>query len=112
MLSHTMTIAGLKRSLPICKVNDDLYIGAFVIFGDVELTVACAAELLKRAPAYDYIITAESKGIPLAYEMGAPNWAEQVVPGPQGREAVHAQRVLRGGQVHHHRGDPAPVFGR
>ena len=53
MLSHTMTIAGLKRSLPICKVNDDLYIGAFVIFGDVELTVACAAELLKRAPAYE-----------------------------------------------------------
>lgn len=69
MLSHTMTIAGLERSLPICKVNDDLYIGAFVIFGDVELTVACAAELLKRAPEYDYIITAESKGIPLAYEM-------------------------------------------
>lgn len=69
MLSHTMTIAGLQRSLPICKVNDDLYIGAFVIFGDVELTVACAAELLKRAPEYDYIITAESKGIPLAYEM-------------------------------------------
>ena len=73
MLSHTMTIAGLKRSLPICKVNDDLYIGAFVIFGDVELTVACAAELLKRAPAYDYIITAESKGIPLAYEMARQN---------------------------------------
>lgn len=69
MLTHTMTIAGLKRDLPICKVNDDLYIGAFVIFGDVELTVACAAELLKRAPEYDYIITAESKGIPLAYEM-------------------------------------------
>lgn len=69
MLTHTMTIAGLKRDLPICKVNDSLYIGAFVIFGDVELTVACAAELLKRAPAYDYIITAESKGIPLAYEM-------------------------------------------
>ena len=43
MLSHTMTIAGLKRDLPICKVNDSLYIGAFVIFGDVELTVACAA---------------------------------------------------------------------
>lgn len=69
MLTHTMTIAGLKRDLPICKVNDSLYIGAFVIFGDVELTVACAAELLKKAPAYDYIITAESKGIPLAYEM-------------------------------------------
>lgn len=69
MMKHTMTIAGLQRDLPICPVNDQLSIGAFVIFGDCELTMACAAELLKRAPAYDYIITAESKGIPLAYEM-------------------------------------------
>ena len=69
MMKHTMTIAGLRRELPICRVTDDLYIGAFVIFGDCELTQACAAELLKRAPEYDYIITAESKGIPLAYEM-------------------------------------------
>lgn len=68
-MKHTMTIAGLQRDLPICPVNDNLSIGAFVIFGDCELTMACAAELLKRAPAYDYIITAESKGIPLAYEM-------------------------------------------
>lgn len=64
-----MTIAGLKRALPICRVNDNLYIGAFVIFGDCELTMACATELLKKAPEYDYLITAESKGIPLAYEM-------------------------------------------
>ena len=69
MLKHTMTIAGLQRDLPICRVTDDLYIGAFVIFGDCELTVACAAELLKKAPEYDYIITAESKGIPLSYDM-------------------------------------------
>ncbi len=69
MLTHTMTIAGCERHLPICRVTDDLYIGAFVIFGDVELTVACATELLKKAPEYDYMITAESKGIPLAYEM-------------------------------------------
>lgn len=69
MLTHKMNIAGLERQLPICRVNDDLYIGAFVIFGDVELTVACAKELLKIAPEYDYMITAESKGIPLAYEM-------------------------------------------
>ena len=69
MMKHTMTIAGLQRDLPICRVTDDLYIGAFVIFGDCELTQACAAELLKRAPEYDYIITAESKGIPIAYEM-------------------------------------------
>ncbi|MBQ9325814.1 MAG: adenine phosphoribosyltransferase [Clostridia bacterium] len=68
-MTYPMTIAGVKRELPICRVNDELYIGAFVIFGDCELTVACAAELLKKAPAYDYMITAESKGIPLVYEM-------------------------------------------
>ena len=59
---YTMNVAGLKRDLPLCRVNDELYIGAFVIFGDVELTVACAREL-------DILITAESKGIPLVYEM-------------------------------------------
>ena len=69
MLTHRMKVAGLERDLPICKVSDSLYIGAFVIFGDVELTKACATELLKKAPEYDYLITAESKGIPLAYEM-------------------------------------------
>ena len=66
---YHMNIAGLERDLPICPVNDSLSIAGFVIFGDQELTVACARELLKRAPEYDYIITAESKGIPLAYEM-------------------------------------------
>ena len=66
---YPMTIAGLKRELPICPVNNKLYIAGFVIFGDPELTVACAKELLAKAPAYDYIITAEAKGIPLAHEM-------------------------------------------
>ena len=65
MLTHEMTIAGLKRALPICRVNDNLYIGAFVIFGDCELTMACATELLKKAPEFDYLITAESKGAKL-----------------------------------------------
>ena len=66
---YRMTVAGLERDLPICPVNDKLYIAGFVIFGDQELTVACARELLARAPEYDYIITAEAKGIPLAHEM-------------------------------------------
>ena len=66
---YHMTVAGLERDLPICPVNDKLYIAGFVIFGDQELTVACARELLARAPEYDYIITAEAKGIPLAHEM-------------------------------------------
>ena len=66
---YRMKVAGLERDLPICPVNDKLYIAGFVIFGDPELTVACARELLARAPEYDYIITAEAKGIPLAHEM-------------------------------------------
>ena len=66
---YRMHVAGLQRDLPICKVTDSLYIAGFVIFGDQELTVACARELLARAPEYDYLITAEAKGIPLAHEM-------------------------------------------
>ena len=66
---YRMKVAGLERDLPICKVTDSLYIAGFVIFGDQELSVACARDLLVRAPEYDYIITAEAKGIPLAHEM-------------------------------------------
>ena len=66
---YPMTIAGLERRLPLCPISDGLYIGAFVIFGDPELTTACAAELNRRCPEHDVLITAESKGIPLVYEM-------------------------------------------
>ena len=66
---YRMTVAGLQRDLPICPLNDKLSIAGFVIFGDQELTVACAKALLEKAPEYDYIITAEAKGIPLAHEM-------------------------------------------
>lgn len=66
---YHMRIAGLERDLPICPVNDNLSIAGFVIFGDQELTVACAKELLAKVPQYDYLITAEAKGIPLAHEM-------------------------------------------
>ena len=58
---YPLKVAGLERDLPICKVNDNLYIGAFVIFGDVELTVACAQELCKKMPEHDVLITAEAK---------------------------------------------------
>ncbi len=73
MLYYDIKIAGLDRKLPICRVTDDLYIGGFVMFGDTEITTACAEALLKRAPEYDYIITAEAKGIPLAHEMARLN---------------------------------------
>ena len=66
---YKLNVAGLQRDLPLCRLNDSLYIGAFVMFGDVELTVKCAEALLKLAPAHDYMITAEAKGIPLIHEM-------------------------------------------
>ena len=68
-MEYAMNIAGIDRKLPLCRLTDELYIGAFVIFGDAELTVACAKALLEKAPAYDYILTAEAKGIPLVHEM-------------------------------------------
>ena len=76
-MTYEIDIAGLKRELPICRVTDDLYIGAFVMFGDVELTVHCAEQLLKLAPEYDYLIAPEAKAIPLLYEMARQSGAEK-----------------------------------
>ncbi|MGN1048793.1 MAG: phosphoribosyltransferase family protein [Eubacteriales bacterium] len=66
---YKMKVAGLERDLAICRVTDKLYIAGFLLTGDAPLSEACARELLKLAPEYDYIITAEAKGIPLAHEM-------------------------------------------
>ena len=66
---YPMSIAGCKRELPLCKASDTLVIAGFVIFGDVELTCACAAELLKKAPEFDYMVAPEAKAIPLIHEM-------------------------------------------
>lgn len=67
--TYMITVAGCERELPLCPVNEHMDIAAFIMFGDVEVTVACAKALLERCPAFDILITAESKGIPLAYEM-------------------------------------------
>lgn len=78
-MHYEIEIAGLKRNLPLCRINDDLFIGAFIMFGDVEITEACAAALLEKAPEFDIIITAESKGIPLAYEMARQSGKDYIV---------------------------------
>ena len=78
-MEYNMNIAGLDRSLPLCKVSDSLYIAAFVIFGDPELTTACAKALLEKAPAYDYLITAEAKSIPLIHEMARLNGNQRYI---------------------------------
>lgn len=89
MHTYPMTVAGVKRELPICKVTDDLYIGAFICFGDAELTVACARELLKLVPAesYDYLFTAEAKSIPLIHEMARQSGASKYFVARKGPKA-------------------------
>lgn len=73
MKYYNLKIAGLSRDLAICPVTDTLYIAGFLLPGDSELSEACARELIKVAPDYDYILTAETKGIPLAHEMARQN---------------------------------------
>ena len=87
MLTYDIDVAGLKRTLPLCHVSDDLYIAAFVIFGDVELTVHSAAELLKLAPEYDYLIAPEAKSIPLLYEMARQSGANKYYLARKGAKA-------------------------
>ena len=88
-MTYTIHVAGLERHLPICKISDDLYIGAFICFGDAELTVACARELLKLVPAdsYDYLFTAEAKSIPLIHEMARQSGASKYFIARKGPKA-------------------------
>ena len=87
-MTYTLEVAGLQRELPICRVTDDLYIASFICFGDAELTVACARELLKLVPAdsYDYLFTAEAKSIPLIHEMARQSGAERYFIARKGRK--------------------------
>ena len=66
---YPLEVAGLKRNLTLFPISDDLQIAAFILLGDQELAVECARALLKKVPEYDFILTAEAKGIPLIHEM-------------------------------------------
>lgn len=79
METYTLKVAGLERELPICPINDKVSIAAFIMFSDVEITVACAKELLNKVPDFDVILTAESKGIPLGYELARQSGKPYVV---------------------------------
>ena len=77
--TYKMTIAGCERELPLCEVNEHLDIAAFIMFGDVEITEKAAAELLKKAPEHDVVISAEAKGIPLCYEMARQGCGRYII---------------------------------
>ena len=69
MKTYTLNVAGLTRELPIIKLSYDLSIASFVILGDTEIVKKTAPMIAKKLPDVDFIITAEAKGIPLAYEI-------------------------------------------
>ncbi len=77
--TYKMNIAGCERELPLCEVDEHLDIAAFIMFGDVEITEKSAAELLKKAPEHDIVITAEAKRIPLCYEMARQGCGEYII---------------------------------
>lgn len=79
MNTYTLNVAGLTRELPVCPLNDKIDIAAFIMFSDVEMTVKAAEELLKKVPDFDVILTAESKGIPLGYEMSRQSGKKYIV---------------------------------
>ena len=89
---YNITVAGVNRDLPICRVNDNLSIAAFIMFSDVELTVACAKALLEKVPEFDVIVTAEAKGIPLAYEMSRQS-GKKYIPARKGAKLYMSEPV-------------------
>lgn len=91
--TYTLQVAGATRELPICKINEHLSIAAFIMFSDVELTVACAEALLKKCPEFDVIVTAEAKGIPLAYEMSRQS-GKRYIPARKGAKLYMSDPII------------------
>ena len=91
--TYTLNVAGVTRELPLCKLNEKMSIAAFIMFSDVELTVACAKALLEKAPEFDIILTAEAKGIPLAYEMSRQS-GKYYIPARKGPKLYMREPVI------------------
>lgn len=92
--TYTIDIAGMKRDLSLFPVNENLYIAAFILFGDVEVTKHCATELLKRAPEFDIMITPECKSIPLVYEMARQTGRNDYIVARKGPK-VYMENIIK-----------------
>lgn len=67
---HEVEINGLTRRLPRFPVADGLEIAVFNLLGDTEVVEAAAESLATRIPdSVDALVTAETKSVPLAYEL-------------------------------------------
>ena len=76
---YELKIAGLTRNLERFPISDKIDIAAFIIFGDVELTVEGSKALLEKVPEFDFIITPEAKSHPNAYEMARQSGKPYIV---------------------------------
>ena len=93
---YKMKIAGLERSLPLCPLNDKLDIAGFVMFGDTELTEACAKELIKRAPEQVCARRVDSRSASPC--LAAPPTSVQYEHRSHTTQQAHAgEKSLRGG---------------
>lgn len=72
---YELNICGVKRKLPICDIGHGIYIAGFDMLGDVELINCCANRLYNELnekiglDKIDIILTAETKGIPIAHAL-------------------------------------------
>ena len=47
---YDITVAGVKRSLPVVPINENMSIAGFVIFGDTDVVEPCPCPGGKAAP--------------------------------------------------------------
>ncbi|GAW99327.1 phosphoribosyltransferase family protein [Secundilactobacillus mixtipabuli] len=69
--TYRLQLGSLVRHLPVMTLPNGVTIASFVLLGDAELTHWAAEQLLKKLNHldFDYFVTVESKGIPLAQEI-------------------------------------------
>lgn len=93
--TYTLHVAGCTRTLPVMNISDTLAIASFVILGDVELVEAAAAALAEKVPAgTEFIMTAETKGIPLAHAMARILGMKQYVVARKSQKAYMRNPII------------------
>ncbi|HIZ78532.1 MAG TPA: adenine phosphoribosyltransferase [Candidatus Lachnoclostridium stercorigallinarum] len=70
-MEHTyrLQICGTERELPLVPMDEKMAYASFVVIGDTELVELAAVQLAREIPQTDVVMTAEAKGIALAYEL-------------------------------------------
>ena len=111
MDTYELKLCGVKRELPFIDLEDNLAFASFVIMGDTELITACAPELAEKIGDVDVIITAEAKGIALAYEISRLLGKKEFIVARKSIKS-YVRRGIGIGAFHHDLRGAASVPGR